>query len=630
MLFREVFNMDKIFALDIGTRSIIGVVAELVGDRMIIHAQSRIEHSSRAMYDGQIHDIPKVAKGVAKVKTELEKKLGYKLDQVAIAAAGRSLRTARSRVDQEIDENTEIDVNVVHSLEMMGLQAAQQQMKLKTNNDNNGDSFFCVGHSVVSYYLNGYPIANLLGHSGKTIGADVLATFLPDSVVNSLHAVLRRVGLEPMNMTLEPIAAIDIAIPEDLRTLNLALVDIGAGTSDIAVTRDGSIIAYGMVPMAGDKITEAIIETCLVDFNTAEHIKRKLYKGKDISYVDILGMKNTVSCSNIIEAINPILDQLADNITTEMLRLNGDKSPKTVFCIGGGAQMPKLIEKVSDRLNLSKMRVAVRGRDMLNNLEKIKKDPINGPDGVTVLGIANIALKKTAQDFITVNVNGKDYKLLNFSEITIASVLGLVNYNPRDLIAFNGKNLSFTLNGEKKQIYGELGKPAQITVNGSRAHIQTKVRNADRIKVVKAESGADARLNLGELLNSRNLQHNNYQLMVNKKQKGLDYLIQQGDVVEIMEEQSELPEGMTIPVGGLQLPPEPKGITVSVNGERVVLKGLDNPVFVDIFNFINFDVQKCTGHVEIKVNGEKTTYTRLLSEGDVIEISWEETELLLG
>ncbi len=51
-------------------------------------------------------------------------------------------------------------------------------------------------------------------------------------------------------MTLEPIAAINVAIPEAFRMLNIALVDVGAGTSDISITRDGSIIAYGMIPFA--------------------------------------------------------------------------------------------------------------------------------------------------------------------------------------------------------------------------------------------------------------------------------------------------------------------------------------------------------------------------------------------
>ena len=401
---------NTIFALDIGTRSIIGVVAEFTENNIKVKAQYMLEHTSRAMYDGQIHDIPKVAAGVIKVKEALENKLKYKLNKVAIAAAGRSLKTGHCRVNQDIDEHIEIDNAMISSLEMSGLQTIHRQLDDELSGK---ERFYCVGHSVVGYYLNNYPISNLTGHRGTSIGADVLATFLPDSVVNSLYAVLHRAELEPVSLTLEPIAAIDIAIPEDLRTLNLALVDIGAGTSDIAITSDGSISAYGMVPIAGDKVTEAIVEACLADFNTAEAIKKQVNEGQDITYKDILDDENTVSCQNIIEDISPVLNQLADKIAKEILKLNGDKSPKTVFCIGGGAQAPLLNERIAGRLELLKSRVAVRGRDMLKNVEKITKDPIGGPDGITVLGIASVAHKKVGHDFITININDKDYNLFN-------------------------------------------------------------------------------------------------------------------------------------------------------------------------------------------------------------------------
>ena len=65
----------------------------------------------------------------------------------------------------------------------------------------------------------------------------------------------------------------NIAIPEQYRLLNIGLVDVGAGTSDICLTKDGCIIAYGMIPCAGDEITECIAKTYLVDFNTAKRLK---------------------------------------------------------------------------------------------------------------------------------------------------------------------------------------------------------------------------------------------------------------------------------------------------------------------------------------------------------------------
>ena len=72
-------------------------------------------------------------------------------------------------------------------------------------------------------------------------------------VIESLYSVISKAGLKLVILLLEPIAAINVAIKEELRLLNLALIDIGAGTSDIAITKDGKIMAYAMTPKQGMK-----------------------------------------------------------------------------------------------------------------------------------------------------------------------------------------------------------------------------------------------------------------------------------------------------------------------------------------------------------------------------------------
>src|SRR5207244_3713448 len=96
------------------------------------------------------------------------------------------------------------------------------------------EDYHCVGYSVVHYYLDGQPLANLVGQRAKGIEVELIATFLPRVVTDSLVAVCHQSGLEVTNLTLEPIAAINAAVPPNMRALNLALIDIGAGTSDVA------------------------------------------------------------------------------------------------------------------------------------------------------------------------------------------------------------------------------------------------------------------------------------------------------------------------------------------------------------------------------------------------------------
>ena len=95
-------DTDLVFALDIGTRSIIGVVGRVVDERFQVLAIEKEEHGKRAMLDGQIEDIEQVAKVARRVTDRLEKRLGCVLGRVCVAAAGRALQTERGHYALEM------------------------------------------------------------------------------------------------------------------------------------------------------------------------------------------------------------------------------------------------------------------------------------------------------------------------------------------------------------------------------------------------------------------------------------------------------------------------------------------------------------------------------------------------
>ena len=97
-------DSEMIFALDIGTRSIIGIVGRVEDERFRVLAVEKEEHGKRAMLDGQIEDIAQVAKVARKVTDRLEEKLDCKLQRVCVAAAGRALRTEKGSFSLEFPE----------------------------------------------------------------------------------------------------------------------------------------------------------------------------------------------------------------------------------------------------------------------------------------------------------------------------------------------------------------------------------------------------------------------------------------------------------------------------------------------------------------------------------------------
>lgn len=487
-----------VFGLDIGTRSIVGTVGYREGSKFNIVAQCVKYHDTRAMLDGQIHDINKVGEEIIYVKENLEKQLpGRKLNEVCIAAAGRVLKTAVGKATYEFPETTVVNQEYIHSLEMLGVEKAHEQLFQDATDST--DKFFCVGYTVIKYYLNGYEIGHLEEHKAHHIAADVLATFLPEEVVDGLYAAVGIAGLEISNMTLEPIAAIQVAIPENYRLLNIALVDVGAGTSDICITKDGSIIGYGMLPKAGDELTECLVKEYLVDFATAEQIKMIGLNRKSLTYKDIMGISQKITPEEVYEKIDPIVDDITRQIADRIIELNGGKPVSAAFVVGGGGKVPSFTKYLAKHLGIMEERVALRGEEVLGFVdifvEDVKKDPLL----VTPIGIC-LNYYEQKNRFVYLMVNGERVKLYDNDKLSIFDAALAYGLSNEAIFPKRGKDLNYTLNGKTKFVRGKSGEAAVISLNGEEVGLNHSVKPGDQITIVESTKGTDAKLLLSEVV----------------------------------------------------------------------------------------------------------------------------------
>ena len=490
-----------VFGLDIGTRSIVGTVGYKADDGFHVLAQEIKEHESRAMLDGQIHDIGKVGNTILEVKKNLESRLGKQLVEVCIAAAGRVLRTVTVNVSQEFESEKEITDEDIYNLSMSGIEQAYTEFQSQNDTDM---KFYCVGYTPVRYYLNGYQIGNLEGHKAKKISADLIGTFLPDDVVDGLYKAVEHAGLHVANLTLEPIAAIQVAIPDKFRLLNLALVDVGAGTSDISITKDGSIIAYGMIPVAGDSLTDVIVQKCLVDFDMAEHIKRSLRTGEpEIEFTDIMGLPQKVKAAEISEALAPYINDMTAKVSDEIKRLNGDKPVSAVFVVGGGGMVPGYTEKLSESLGILKERVAIRGEDVMKDIIFEDKDAHKDSLMVTPIGIC-LSFYAQSNNFIFVTFNGERLKLYDNGHLSVSDAALQVAFPNEDLFPKRGKAITFTIGGKSRIVRGTEGESSQILINDEPADLYSQIHSGDIIEVKASTPGSDAAFKLGELAELKN------------------------------------------------------------------------------------------------------------------------------
>lgn len=729
----QTFEQPYVFGLDIGTRNVVGTVGYKEGNEFVVVAQYIMQHETRAMIDGQIHDIGRVGSVIRTVKEELEKQIECPLTEVCIAAAGRVLKTVTTNVEYEYPEETVVTREDIHTLDLLGIEKAQSILKEK--NDTRY-KFYCVGYSVVKYYLNEEAYSNIEGHKAEVISEDIIVTFLPEDVVDGLYSAVAQAGLDVANMTLEPIAAIDVAIPETFRMLNIALVDVGAGTSDISVTKDGSIIAYGMIPLAGDELTELIVQHYLVDFQTAERIKLASTTGEMITYKDIMMIEHSIPAKEVWELVEPVTDKMTTAVAEKIKELNGGQSVSATFVVGGGGKIHGFTEMLADKLGLPQERVALRGEEVLQEVTFEQPDIEKDPLIVTPIGIC-LNYYDQKNSFIMVHLNGERIKMYDNNKLLIMDAALQAGVANEDLFPKRGKEVNYTVNGVAKVERGLQGESAVITMNGKPAGINTKLEPNSEIEICPSTAGEDAMITIEQLeeyhtstitfiVNGRKIVCPRF-VEVNGKLEPASYLIKEGDEIETrayytveqiaefmdveidtekeiivnnrvvdqnylvyenfniewtilsfrthvsdtIEEMTaegieetadtaEAPEENVSDSGTAgetedSVPADDASVTtdeetqtaeespadnetseeakekethsveVIINGTPVTLTGRESYMFVDLFEFYEFDLSASAGRAIItKLNGQNAQYTAELKDGDVIELAWKE------
>ncbi len=619
-------DKDLVFALDIGTRSVVGVVGRPVGDRLKVLDVEMAEHGKRAMMDGQIDDIKQVATLAKTVTDRLAGRLGVALERVCVAAAGRALRTQKGSFALELPEEQSIDAEQISRLEAGAVSAAEEGLQ-----SDGGDrrQMFLVGYTVAQYRLDNYPMANLQYHTGRKAEADVVATFLPGEVVESLYAAMRAAGLQVASMTLEPIAAMNAAIPAELRLLNLAMVDIGAGTTDIALCRDGSVVGYTMATVAGDEVTEAIMRSFLVDFKTAEEIKRAIGESEDlIRCRNILGQEERIAVSEVVQVIQDPMDKLADAIAKQILNVNGN-APSAVFLAGGGSKLAGLREKVALQLEMDEKRVAIAGNNFALSVFSDSLE-LEKPEYATPLGIAISAGLGLLNDSYVVKLNGQTAKLFRNGVLTLRDILLMNGYSYPDMVGKTGKSLTVTLDGKRLVFRGEPAVPAVLEVNGEEAALSATVHAGDEIHFVPATRGEDARCTLGELLGESFYG----KAMVNNAIAPLDRPLAQGDVVLTLRQtppppRPEVPAAPAQPAyapreASVQPAPRPREVHLFLNGDPLVLPRKEDgaPYYLmDLLEYSGIDFEHLDRTVRLEVNGVERGFQHALKEQDSVTIT---------
>jgi cell division ATPase FtsA len=456
------------------------------------------------------------------------------------------------------------------------------------------------------------------------------------------------------------------------------MIDVGAGTSDISITNDGSVISFGMIPCAGDSITEAIAKACLIDFGMAEQVKIAAAEQDTIVYEDIMGLEQTITADEVLKICQPQIEKMARLAAEEIKSLNGGESPSAVFIVGGGGKIKGFTEMVASELGLDSKRVALRGEEIMKDIQ-FPEEALKDSTIITPIGIC-LTYYDQNNNFIHVNFNDKKIKMYDNNKLTVMDAAIAASFARDGLFARKGEDLRYTLNGKRQNLRGGFGEPARIFVNDEEVNLSYPIRSNDKIRIEAATVGKSAIVKISDIeeynstidftingdvvtmpvlakvngllengeyqiktgdrvevpcdyilenvLDFMKLSPNNLVMTVNGNEADLDYKLIANDVIELNERTSTSDSPQQEPPRYSQTPENTEEVSgdkllVIVNDKPVVMSGKSAYTFVDVFDYIDFDTTTMQGKgIATIVNGRDAVYTQPLHAGDKIEIYW--------
>lgn len=405
---------DTILALDIGTEFVKAVIARQTKDHTLdIIGVGKAHQDSSNMYAGAIADIPGVANVCEKALSQAEKMAGTTSKLTVVGIAGElikgntsTVRYRRKSGNKPLSEQ-EMALIIKRVQDRAGEQA-RKEIADETNNPN--VEVRLINSAIVSITIDGYKISNPIGFKGTDIVLQFYTAFAPLVHISAIEKVCAELSLDLLAVAVEPFAVCRACLGDELDSNFSGIVmDIGGGTTDIAVVDDGGVEGTKMFGIGGRSFTHQIAEALNVDFDTAEKYKLSVNNPTKVP-ADLRDKMLLAIQRNLAVWLSGVQITLEEFQLTEML-------PNKILLCGGGAGLGELQEVLSTTDWFKELPFArrpivhlVESADIpgVHNLTQTTLDH----SYITALGLLRVALDTLAGSPDEGGIRGKFAKLL--------------------------------------------------------------------------------------------------------------------------------------------------------------------------------------------------------------------------
>jgi cell division protein FtsA len=334
-------NNQYIVALDIGTEFVKALIGKVTSDGVEIIGVGRTHQELSDMQAGAISDIASVVNNCDDALNQAEQQAGVSSNSAVIGIAGELVKgiTTTVRIKRKVSEK-ELDIDEVERIISLVQKRAQDRAKQQLSWELGGKDIEIrlVNSALVSIEIDGYPVTSPVGFKGKEVVVQLYTAFAPMIHIGALERTAKELDLELIAVAAEPFAVARSVIGDDPNSsMSAILMDVGGGTTDIAVINDGGVQGTKMFGIGGRAYTRAIERDLGVTFLQAEELK--------------LGLSTNKLAQSRIPVVEKSLRKTLDVWTAgvelalaEFTQL--DHLPRRILLCGGGSSLTMLMHQL--------------------------------------------------------------------------------------------------------------------------------------------------------------------------------------------------------------------------------------------------------------------------------------------
>ncbi len=404
---------EIIVGLDIGTTKI----AVIVG-RKDIHGKIEVLGSGKAdsigVMRGSVINIEKTAESIRAAVKEAESKSNVSIAEVYVGIAGQHIKSIQQRgnilrnsIEEEISQR-DLD-SLIENMHKLVMKPGEEIIDIIPQ----------------EFIIDNEPgIKQPIGMSGVCLEANFHIITGQISAIKNIVRSVKKANLEVKDLILEPLASAEAVLDEREKEAGVALVDIGGGTSDIAIFQDGIIRHTAVIPLGGNIITEDVKEGCTIIKSQAEALKTKFgsalaSENKDEEIVAIPGLRGRqpkeISLKNLANIIQARMEEILEHVMYEIKSSGYEKKLIAGIVITGGGAMLKHISQLTEFMTGMDTRIGYPNEHLSSNSSEEMAHPIYSTGiGLVIKGLER-SEKENSKEIIESKSNKKVKKPSNGS-----------------------------------------------------------------------------------------------------------------------------------------------------------------------------------------------------------------------